>query len=85
MAGFDAKSKLLAEFAQMSRRQGDRSAVVAVPRLIDRLLAGGHEAPLGEAGHEFLQSLGQATTLPARDTTTAARGASAGPGIGSTA
>ena len=32
-----------------SRRQGDRAAIVAVPRLIARLLADGHEAPLGEA------------------------------------
>jgi (1->4)-alpha-D-glucan 1-alpha-D-glucosylmutase len=32
-----------------SRRQGDRAAVVAVPRLIARLLADSHEAPLGEA------------------------------------
>jgi (1->4)-alpha-D-glucan 1-alpha-D-glucosylmutase len=32
-----------------SRRQGDRAAVVAVPRLIARLLADGHEAPLGES------------------------------------
>jgi (1->4)-alpha-D-glucan 1-alpha-D-glucosylmutase len=32
-----------------SRRQGGRAAIVAVPRLIARLLADGHEAPLGEA------------------------------------
>jgi (1->4)-alpha-D-glucan 1-alpha-D-glucosylmutase len=32
-----------------SRRQGERAAIVAVPRLIARLLADSHEAPLGEA------------------------------------
>jgi (1->4)-alpha-D-glucan 1-alpha-D-glucosylmutase len=32
-----------------SRRQGDRAAIVAVPRLIAQLLADSHEAPLGEA------------------------------------
>jgi (1->4)-alpha-D-glucan 1-alpha-D-glucosylmutase len=32
-----------------SRRFGDRTAIVAVPRLIARLLADGHAAPLGEA------------------------------------
>lgn len=32
-----------------SRRQGDQAAIVAVPRLIARLLANGHQAPLGEA------------------------------------
>jgi (1->4)-alpha-D-glucan 1-alpha-D-glucosylmutase len=31
------------------RRQGDRTAIVAVPRLIARLREDGHEAPLGEA------------------------------------
>src|SRR6266581_3738613 len=32
-----------------SRCQGHRAAIVAVPRLIGRLLAGTHDAPLGEA------------------------------------
>lgn len=32
-----------------SRRQGDRAAIVVVPRLIARLLADRHEAPLGAA------------------------------------
>jgi (1->4)-alpha-D-glucan 1-alpha-D-glucosylmutase len=32
-----------------SRRQGDRAAIVAVPKLIVRLLSDGHEAPLGKA------------------------------------
>jgi (1->4)-alpha-D-glucan 1-alpha-D-glucosylmutase len=32
-----------------SRRQGDRTAIVAVPRLIAGLLADSHEPPLGEA------------------------------------
>jgi (1->4)-alpha-D-glucan 1-alpha-D-glucosylmutase len=32
-----------------SRRQGDRAAIVIVPRLIARLLSDGHETPMGEA------------------------------------
>jgi (1->4)-alpha-D-glucan 1-alpha-D-glucosylmutase len=44
--GAGAKREYILAF---SRRHGDREAMVAVPRLIARLLADGHQAPVGEA------------------------------------
>jgi (1->4)-alpha-D-glucan 1-alpha-D-glucosylmutase len=44
--GAGAKREYILAF---SRRHGDREAMVAVPRLIARLLANGHQAPVGEA------------------------------------
>jgi (1->4)-alpha-D-glucan 1-alpha-D-glucosylmutase len=40
-----------------SRCQGDRAAIVAVPRLIGGLLAGTHDTPLGEAVWQDTQLL----------------------------